>query len=98
MAAQHRHRSALQVTARTPSLTYDLRWYDDSGSIVPLWWLGIEDPDDGDLVFTDVLHGDEWTAPDRLRTWLAAAVPGAVADHLVALVASMIAASVRVAG
>lgn len=97
MAARHRHPSALRVTARTPSLTYDLRWYDNSGSIVPLWWLGIEDSCDGDLVFTDVLHGDDGTAPDRLRTWLAASVPGPMADHLVALVASVATAPVRIA-
>ena len=97
MVARHRNPSALQVTARTPSLTYDLRWYDDSGSIVPLWWLGIEDSGDGDLVFTDVLHGDEGTDPDHLRMWLAAAVPGPMADHLVALVASVVTASVRIA-
>jgi hypothetical protein len=41
VAVRPREAAAVGVTSVNGDLAYDLRWYDESQSIVPLWWLGV---------------------------------------------------------
>lgn len=75
--------AAVRVTAVDPPLRYDLRWYDDTESIVPLWWLGVWGPGVDDLVCTEVLAGSRQASSVVLRSWLIQVVPPAAAAHLV---------------
>ena len=66
--------AALRVTATALPLRYDLRWYDGSESIVPLWWLGVWGPGADDLFRTEVLQGPLGVSPGQLYDWLVGAV------------------------
>jgi hypothetical protein len=77
------HEASVRVTAAACELDYDLRWYDDRESIVPLWWLGVWERATDDLVHTEVLDGPCSVSPRDLFAWLAGAAPEPVAAHLV---------------
>ena len=78
---------AVAVASATGGLTYDLRWYDGSQSIVPLWWLGVWEPGTDELVRTEILDGPCSVSPLDLHVWLAGAAPAPVAALLVGLAA-----------
>lgn|GEM_PF-4726279 len=75
--------AAVRVTAAALPLRYDLRWYDDTESIVPLWWLGVWGPGVDELVRTEVLQGSRLVPPADLYSWLVQVVPPAAAARLV---------------
>ena len=82
--------AAVRVTAVDRDLAYDLRWYDESASIVPLWWLGIWERGSDELVRTEILQGPRAHSPRDLFDWLAGAAPGPLAAHRVAAVAGVV--------
>ena len=75
--------AAVRVTAAAGKFVYDLRWYDHSESIVPLWWLGVWEPATDELVHTEVLDGPSSVSPRDLFGWLGGVAPGPLAAHLV---------------
>jgi hypothetical protein len=76
--------AAVRVTAAALPLRYDLRWYDDTESIVPLWWLGVWGPGPDELIRTEVLQGPRRTSRRQLYDWLVGVVPPAPAARLAA--------------
>ena len=76
--------AAVRVTASALPLRYDLRWYDDTESIVPLWWLGVWGPGVDELVRTEALQGPRQESPTRLYAWLVEVVPPVAAACLAA--------------
>lgn len=90
MSVRPAHEAAVRVTAVDRDLAYDLRWYDESASIVPLWWLGIWERGSDELVRTEILQGPRTHSPRDLFDWLAGAAPEPLAAHLVAVVAGVV--------
>ena len=76
--------ATVRVTAVALPLRYDLRWYDESESIVPLWWLGVWGPGADELIRTEVLQGPRRLPPSDLYEWLVDVVLPATATGLVA--------------
>ena len=89
--------AAVRVVACTPSLEYDLRWYDTTESLVPLWWLGTVERPAGELVATAVLAAGPAVSPLDLYAWLATSAPAPVASHLVASAAEWVTTGVQAA-
>ena len=76
--------AALRVTATALPLRYDLRWYDGSESIVPLWWLGVWGPGADDLFRTGVLRDRSGCPPGSSTTGWSGRCPRWAASRLVA--------------
>lgn len=90
MSVRPAEAATIRATATTPELGYDLRWYDLSESIVPLWWLGTWVQDTGELVYTSVHQGTGHESPADLFAWLSETTPELVAKNLVAVVAASV--------
>lgn len=76
--------AAVRVTAAALPLRFELRWYDDTESIVPLWWLGVWGPHTDELIRTEVLQGPRHVSREALYAWLADIVPTPAAHGLAA--------------
>jgi len=93
-----REAAAVGVTSVNGDLAYDLRWYDGSQSIVPLWWLGVWESGTDELLRTEVLDGPCSVSPLDLFAWLAELAPDPVAVHLVGLAARTAGLGMSLAG
>ena len=87
MTVRPRETVAVAVTSATGELTYDLRRYDGSQSLVPLWWFGVWERGTDELVRTEVLDGPCSVSPLDLHAWLTGAAPDPVAALLVSMAA-----------
>jgi hypothetical protein len=76
--------AAVNVSERTAALRYDLRWYRSSDFVVPVWWLGVTDPETDQLDRTEVFRGTDDVGPNELLRWLTTVVGDAVARRLAA--------------
>ncbi len=76
--------ATIRVTERSAAAAYDLRWYRSSDFIVPVWWIGIMDPDTGQLDRTEVFRGTDDVGPTELFHWLTSVVGGDMATRLAA--------------
>ncbi len=91
MSVRPAHDAAVRVTVSSHELLYDLRWYDDSESIVPLWWLGAWERGTDELLHTGIIQGPRSLSPRALFDWLTEAAPSSLAAHLVGAVAEAVA-------
>jgi hypothetical protein len=74
--------AALAVAANSSDLVYDVRWYDDTESVVPLWWLGVWVRGTDHLVHTEILQGPRSMSRRDLYDWLARTAPAPIASRL----------------
>ena len=74
--------ASIRVRARIAGFDYDLRWYDSSESLVPLWWLGAADHASGELLMTAVCEDHDTSDRVRILHWLRSVVPEEIAVRL----------------